>query len=557
MALRRLLPLVLGLSLGLACTGDGRSPQPPAATSPLPLPPGLAEGEASIRQELESRHRAALDGLAEATLSPVGLAKLFGELGISLYAHGFNEEAAAAFRQAAETAPDAFDWNYLEGHATRRTGDMEGAAAAFGRALESDEHSLPARLWLAEVHLHREQMAAAQRGFERGLEQAPHCAQAWAGLGRIALANGDYSHARELLQTALEHRPDLPQARYALAMALRGAGRLGEARRQLERLDGENHSLIVTCFEDPLIQQMKRRQTGSRAHEQRASKARREGRFSAALTELGAAVAANPNRFPARYDIAFMLFRLDRLHKARAELDALLAIRPHYPAALALMSRIALAEDDPQTAEALIDRALAADSQSEDVHLARGDYLQAVGRNGEAAIAYQQATAIAPGLVPAIAGRTACLFALGRSTEALTELERQATAFPTRTPVALLRAFALLAANDPQDRPTAIALAQRAAARQPTVGAALTLALALASDRRFTEASEWQQLALDAMPPSPALAGQRRRAEQQLTALRAARTLQLYTDNESLSAVLLTLPLPAATAASSKPKESR
>ena len=521
------------------------SERSPTHQAPPSLPAGLAGAEAAIRDDLESHHQAVLEGLADTTLSTEGLARRFGDFGVSLYAHGYYAPAATVFGQAGELGPEHFSWPYYLGHALRRSGDMAAAAAAFGRALQNDEHSLPARLWLAEVEMSQERLEQAEAAFEAGLERAPQCAQAWTGLGRIALSRGRYARAEDLLRTALEYQPESPAARYALAMAVRGRGRISEAREELTRLQGEDHSLIITCFEDPLIREAKRRQTGSRSHEERAARARREGRLATALVELRAAVQANPNRFPARYDIAHMLFLLRRLDDSRAELESLLRDQPDYPAALALLARIKLEQGDAPAAGVLIDRAVAADPQSEDTHLVRADFLFSEGRNAEALLAYERAATIAPGLVPAVAGRTTVLFALGRVAEALGYLKAETETFPTRTRIALLRAHCLLAAGSSASLPTALELAGEAVAREPTIGAAETLALALGYDRRFAAAGEWQERALASMPAGPAWESERRRAESRLKAFRSGRRVEASRDREALASAMSTEPLNA------------
>lgn len=531
--------LLILLTLVLGCQ-DAAAPNRPAAP---PLPPGLSGAEAGVRNDVETRHRALVEGLEAADLGPTGLARRFGDLGISLYAHGFYPQAAEVFEQASDLAPEEFEWPYMLGHARRQRGELAAAAEAFGRALHLDALNLPARLWLAEVEMMRERLAEAEAAFEAARDQAPHCGQAWTGLGRIALSRRRHALAEELLRQALEYQPESPPARYALAMALRGSGRVDEARRELDRLRGQDHSRIITCFEDPLIQRAKRRQTGSRAHEARALRARQAGRLETALVELAAAVRANPNRFPARYDMAYILYLLRRPDDARAELESLLSERPTYAAALALLARIELEQGDGAAAAALVERALAADPWSEESHLVRAGLLRHQGRNAEAALAYERAAALAPGLVPAIAGRAAALFELGRVDEALDYLERQVDTYPTKTQIAVLRAHFLLAGGSPDAPSVARALAEAAMEREPSIGAAETVALALAHGGDFAAAGRWQSRVLAAMPAGQGWARERQRAESRLQAFRQGRRVAAEIDLDTLSSVMLAQPL--------------
>ncbi len=475
------------------------APPEPSPLELAPLPIGIAEAEPSIRRDLESRH-AAVESTAKTTPANAdALANRLGDLAISLFAHNYFAEASAAFDETRRLAPDEFAWHYYYGHSVRRTGDMEAASNGFVAALAVDPHSLPARLWWAETRLHREALDDAEEGFRLALEQDPHCGQAMTGLGRIALSRGRYEAAEAHLREALEHRPDSPPARYTLALALRGQGRLEEARAELEQLRGDNHSLIITCFEDPWMREVRSRQTGTRAHEGRAIRAREEGLAATALVELQAAVRANPHRYPARFDIAGLLLQLGRRDEAIAELEKLLEIRPDYSAALALLARLAAEDNDLARSEQLMALAIAADPQSEQVHVASGDLARGSGRLREALSAYDRALEIAPTLIPAILGKAAALTELGQGEAASRFLKERRDRLPTKT--ALVVAHAQLLLSMPGSGPAAEALAlAREANLPPTPAAAEVLAAALARTGSFEEAAAWQRRVLDALP---------------------------------------------------------
>jgi tetratricopeptide (TPR) repeat protein len=477
------------------------APPEPSLPELAPLPVGLEEGEPAIRRDLEQRYAAVESALNATPASPAAVAARLGDLAISLLAHSYFAEAGAAFDQARRAAPDEFAWHYYYGHAVRRTGDMDSAASGFWDALAVDPASLPARLWWAETRLHREALDDAEEGFSRALEQDPHCAQAMTGLGRIALSRGDFDAAVTNLRAALEHRSDSPPARYALALALRGQGHLDEARAELEQLAGQNYSLIITCFEDPLMQEVRHRQTGTRAHEGRAIRAREEGLAATALVELQAAVRSNPHRYPARLDIAGLLLQFGRRDEAIAELETLLEIRPDYSAALALLAQLAAEDGDQERSNELMARAIAADPESEDVHRAHGDLARQAGRLEEALAAYDRALEIEPALLAAIVGKAACLAGLGQFDAASHLLAERRRSLPGKTALVLAEAQLLLSRPDPADAAEALALA-REANGPPSIASIDVFALALARNGEFEEAAEWQRRLLEALPPS-------------------------------------------------------
>ncbi len=526
------------LAATLGCADEG--------VDSLRLPVGIAEAEAGIRDDLERGHAAAIAALGDPENDDVNRAASVGDYGVSLLAHGFFQQATESFALARQLDPGEFQWHYFFGHAARRTGDAEAATEGFTAALAADPFSLPAKLWRAETLLHRERLDEAEEDFRRALEQDPYCGQAFTGLGKIELSRGDFERAEPLLRQALEHQPRSPRARYSLALALRGQGRTEEARREFSRLEGENYSLTLTCFEDPWITRMRRRQTGTRSHQDRAMQAMERGLPATALVELQAAVRANPNRYPARVDIAGLLARLGRIEEAKEELRTLLEARPEYPAALLMLAQLSLDEGDLESAERFATRAIAADPEAEAHHevsgsiaLARQDWhaaLEAFDRSltldpasrrsllGKAEAVYRihGADAAYEGLLTAQRGLGAgarSLAASGRLDDSGLGNSHQAG---SSTGDELSSALALLALE--ADRPLAEALDHaRRGNREPSVigSAVLAKVLSLAGD--LSAALEWQRRALDSVPGGLRFADQRQRLVEDLARLEAGR----------------------------------
>ncbi len=529
----------LALLLAGGC-GDSREI---AVSAVPPLPGGLPQAEAAIREDLEARHRQLASTAADPQATATARAVRFGELGISLLAHGFFAEAVEGLRRASELAPSEFRWHYYLGQSIRRTGDAGAAANAFLAALALEENNLPARLWLAEALLDREQLDEAEAAFARALELRPHCAQALTGLGRIALSRGDNEKALTLLESALEQEAESPRARYALALALRALGRLEEARSELTALEGRDHSRILTCFEDPWMREVRRRQTGTRGHEERARRAIEERRPAAALVELRAAARANPNRFPARHDVANLLLQMGRVEEARDELEALLGERPDYAAALSMLAGIEAREGRWPAAENLLERAVAADPESEAIRLERATILHSAGRTAAALAAYEEALEISPTLVPAILGHSACLAQLGRLDEALEQLEKRALELPSRPAIILARACLLLTTGSAADGAEALSLAREVVAQRPTIGGALVLAAALTRSGQQADAAIWRTRAVDSMPDESTGSTRRARAQTLFANVGAGQLDASFLDPTGLTLLMIEDPL--------------
>ncbi len=86
--------------------------------------------------------------------------KAWGEYGIVLMAHGFREEAAECYQEAARLDPDDYRWPYYHG-ITVAVGDRNEALQDFERALEIAPENLSVRLRLAEWYYDLQKVDAA------------------------------------------------------------------------------------------------------------------------------------------------------------------------------------------------------------------------------------------------------------------------------------------------------------------------------------------------------------------------------------------------------------
>ena len=224
-------------------------------------------------------------------LAPAGFAFTFAAVGLAL--------------QAAWTARDLHRWLFLLAAASLfHTVPWVANNASFERAFARFQ---TLRLGLGRtqavvgnVYLERGQVDSAAVWFRRALDENPANNLAAYELGRIAMSRGDYAFACNAFIAALQARPGTQQYQYMLVGALVRSGRLDYARREMDRLLGQNEgeplywaasSVVWQCLGQPdssaaSIARAERLSPGdSLLSDVHAALARRDG-YSAALESV-------------------------------------------------------------------------------------------------------------------------------------------------------------------------------------------------------------------------------------------------------------------------------
>ena len=136
-----------------------------------------------------------------------------------------------------------------EGHlllGTARLGalDYEAAIADFQKAAQLNPHLPEVYSYLGRAHIQTGDTAAARLEFQKELEQNPNDFESNLNLGVLLKLDQDYEGAHRLVESALRVRPGDPGARFQLAAVNLGAGRLEEARAELERIAKETPQFV-------------------------------------------------------------------------------------------------------------------------------------------------------------------------------------------------------------------------------------------------------------------------------------------------------------------------
>lgn len=473
------------------------TPAPAAEPRPqlLPVPAADLEGlEPAVAEQL-AEYRELLEGLlADDGSDPAQLANAFGELGRLYHVYNLDRAAEACYENARRLAPQDYRWPYYLGNVRERMGDLDGAADAFARALTLDTSKLAALVHLGEVYLAQNRLGEARLMLTRALALDHESAAVHAALGQVALSEGDARQAVEELTMALEAVPEANRLHYPLGLAYRKLGEMEKAREHLAQR-GE----VGVRPNDPLMDELETLKAGERVHILRGQIAYRAGSYQQAIEEFKKAVEAAPDSISGHVNLGSALGQMGDVVGAIAEYRKVLEIAPdntaaHYNLGVLLLQRGSLDE----AAEHLL---AVVDSNPEDATatLALASTLARAGRKEEALPYYQAAVRLAPATERAWLDGAQVLVDLGRYRQARGVLEQARATLPTSGPVARSLALLLAAAPDlsVRDGAKAVELAQQVLQAQPTVGHAVTLALALAEADRCDEAAEVQRQALD------------------------------------------------------------
>jgi tetratricopeptide (TPR) repeat protein len=407
---RSALALLLLLVAG-GCTGAQRPGAPPQPTLD-DVEPAVAEAVRAAR---------------EAVLAAPESAETWGGLGDRLAAHGWGAEALACYAAAEHLEPRTFVWPYMQGHLLVAD-ELDAALAAFDRALALDGEYAPAHYFRARV-LHRlGRPAEAADAYRRATSLNERLSQAWLGLGQLELQRGEVAAARVPLERALALEPRDPATHHALAQV---AAALGEADAAATHAAGAARlGDRSTPIDDP------RRRTavepiGHAALNRRGLDLLAAGRPEEAVTWFRRAIAADPGRAPARYNLGRAEQARGRPAAAIEAARAALRIDPAYVEAHYLLGTVLAMSNRPDEALTHLETTLQAWPGFAPAHVNLGGALQSLGRLEEAVEHFRAALEAAPQDVGACYNLGSALARQGRHDEALTWLRRAAELAPS------------------------------------------------------------------------------------------------------------------------------
>jgi len=441
----------------------------------------------------------------------------YGQLGILLMAGQYLDVAERCLQNARRLVPNDFRWPYYLGHLLLRNGDLPGAVESFGRALEIRPDDLAALVWLGYVHIDLGQPDTADSFLTRARVLSPDTAAVLFHLGRAATANRDYLSAVEHLERALELTPAATVIHYSLAMAYRGLGEMDKARYYLARDGGRVGTGVTVTLPDPLMAAVSTALRSPQAYRDLGIQAGARGHWPEAATQFQKGVELAPEDPVLRFNLAVSLNRMGDARAALDQLEEAVRLNPQMASALSMMGALFERSGRDQEAIDRYTRAVIQDPGRAEVHLRLADALRRTDQLDASLSSYQRVLALDPDEGDARFGEAMALVRLTRYVEARERLRVAMDLHPEEP--AFPNALARLLAASPdalvRDGEQALELAQALAEEHRTTAVAETTAMAFAELGRFTEAVEWQRLAMSVA----AEAGQTEAAQQMATNL--------------------------------------
>ena len=330
--------------------------------------------------------------------------------------------AHQAYTRCQALAPRAFEWHYLDAIVLQRLARQAEAAAQLRQAVAASPGYLPARVKLAETLLEAGELDESARLFEALVGEPRAEPAARLGLGRIAAAQGHHEAAVANLERAIELFPEWGAAHYALALSYRALGRRDDAQRALER-HGQ-YGPRWPGLEDPALAAVAGLRNDAQTNVRRGVKLAESGDVEGAIAAHEAALVQEPSLAEAHANLISLYGRARNWTKAEEHYRAVVALgvdlsTAHYDYAVVL----GLQEKWDLAAEAY-QRAIAVNPVHAQAHNNLGQIFERQRRFDAATEAYRHAVESQPAFRLARFNLGRMLLALGRTGEALTELQK-------------------------------------------------------------------------------------------------------------------------------------
>ena len=357
----------------------------------------------------------------EATARP-GDVVAVGALARALHAWDQWGAAHDTYVRAQALAPRAFEWQYLDGLALQRLARHAEAAAHFDEALQRSPGYLPARVKLAESLVESGSLDRAEPLFDALRREPASEPAAELGLGRIAAAKGQHGAAVTHLERAVALFPEWGAAYYALALSYRALGRRDDAQRALER--NAQYGPLWPALNDPAVATVTAIRDDAQTSLQRGLKLGDAGDLAGAIAAHEAALARDPSIARAHVNLISLYGRTQDWTRAEQHYRAVVALgfnldEAHYDYGVLL----GLQERWAPAAEAYR-QAIAINPRHAQAHNNLGQILERERKVDEAAAAYRQAVDSQPAFRIGRFNLGRMLLALGRTGEAIVELEK-------------------------------------------------------------------------------------------------------------------------------------
>ena len=338
--------------------------------------------------------------------------------------HAWEQWSAAheAYTRAQALSPVAFEWQYLDALVLQRLARHGEAVPRLEQALKASPDYLPARVTRAEALFESGDLERSARLFEPLRREPASEPAAEFGLGRIAAADGRHDVAITHLQRAIALFPEWGAAHYALALSYRALGRPDDAQRALER--HAQYGPRWPGLEDPVLATVTALRDDAQTDLQRGLKLAEAGDLAGAIAAHEAVLARDGSIAQAHANLISLYGNVGNWAKAEAHYRAVVALGVNladahydYGVLLGLQEKWDLAADAYRQAIAVNPRHARAQNNL-------GQVLERQRQIEAASAVYRQAVESQPTFRLARFNLGRMLLALGRTDEAILELEK-------------------------------------------------------------------------------------------------------------------------------------
>ena len=483
------LVLMLLTMVVAGCDGD----RTVATLAAVPFP-DLSRTDDSVRNQIQERHAALARAQAQPAITPLELAREFGNTGRLFLAAELPAAAEACFVNAETLAPGDMRWPYYLGHVYRTRGDLAKAASAFERVLRLQPSDLPSLIWTGRVHLDLGHAEAAEALFAKALALRPGTFAAQFGLGRVALERRSYAQAVRELEAALVIAPQASVAHYPLATAYRGLGDQARADAHMQ----QRGSLDVFP-PDPLMEEIALLLEGPLAYQRRGLEALGRQAWGDAAAHFRKGLELQPTvpvlRESLRNKLGAALFQKGDIQGARQQFEEGTRQSPWYAAHHVSLGILMVLDGRNREAIQSLRMAVRSDPAYLEAHLQLADALRRSGMWTESIQEYDEVLRLDPRVSDATFGSAMAKVRLGRYGDGVARLTDGARRHPGER--RFLHAIARLLATAPdavvRDGARALSMARELQASGVSIELAETMAMALAEVGHFADAVEWQR----------------------------------------------------------------
>jgi superkiller protein 3 len=308
--------------------------------------------------------------------------------------------AAAADREALKSNPDDAELHFNLSLALAKLGDSGSAREELDAAIRLDPQMAKARNLLGISHLVNNERAKAEGEFRAAVSADSHFVEARNNLGVLYACSGKDAEAIELLRFAVQGRPDYAPAHINLGLVLAAEGKYPEAEREFrlalrsspKNLNAYNALGMIAAKlgrGDEAIEILQKvlqaRPDSAIAHLNLGMALSTDGfDLPGALAQFSEAIRLDSKASSAYFNRGRVLYELNRVEEARAELENACRLQPDYPEALYLLAQVEKKIGNVQRSVELLDHLVTLEPGNSDAQLFLGRNLVILGKMEEA-----------------------------------------------------------------------------------------------------------------------------------------------------------------------------